>query len=144
MARILKPLTAIAATAVAMACAPGVGNEAGGGSSAASEGPSAVQPAVLTYAVPVGAVFHAEPLEGKFVVEGRCLYVQTAGFSFLPIFPEGARWDAAAGSLIFGSRRLAPGQRVSLTGTSVAGIQDLGAAFDSRGCDTTRTFRVAP
>jgi hypothetical protein len=127
-------------------CAPGPQNESGAAAAMAESGGSApsVGPAVLTYPAPPGATFHAEGLEGMLAVEGGCLYVRTAAFRFLLIFPEGTIWDAAAGAVRLDGQRLKPGDRVALTGNGVAGARDLGPGFDPGGCDTSRTFRVAP
>lgn len=129
------------------ACAPAAnqGAEAGpGGEAAAAAGPAAGPPIVLTWSPPANAAFHPMGTDGTLTLDGRCLYLETPAYRFLLVFPEGARWDAAAGGVRLRDQLLRPGTRVSLSGESLAGPGAVAPGFDAQGCAADRVFRLGP
>jgi hypothetical protein len=123
------------------ACAPGAQDEtpAAETSSRASPG-KAAEPVPLTRPAPEGGNYHAIRLDGTLTLENGCFYVGTPGLRFLLVWPDGTRWDAAEGAILFREQRLRIGQRVAVNGRSAPPAPD----FDARGCDTSKTFWVNP
>jgi hypothetical protein len=124
------------------ACAPAMPERSQ--ASGAGGPPVATAPTVLTWAPPTGAPLHAVGAEGVLERSGDCLYLATPQYRFLLVFPEGTRWDGAAGALRFGDQLLPIGSRVALSGTRSASPGAVAPGFDPRGCDAARIFRVNP
>jgi hypothetical protein len=68
----------------------------------------------------------AARLDGTLARLGGCLVVGTgSGVRVQPVFPAGkARWDEAAGTLIFAGRTYRPGERIILGGGGIASPAD--------------------
>lgn len=86
----------------------------------------------------------AQGIEGAIKYENGCLYLSQNGLRFLLFFREDTVIRAADGIVTFGSRRLEPGTRLSLTGSARMDVPEAGWP-ESRieGCDYTNTFHVA-
>lgn len=85
-------------------------------------------------------------MEGTFSVDGRCLYlvqIDAARRRTLPIFAvEGVSWCARDARLLIGDISVAPGQRVSLSG-SIPGSGTLHwVQRPHPSCDASNTFLI--
>jgi hypothetical protein len=141
----LSVVLALAACTPATEEDPVTANGGGRGQAAApGEASGGGAPIVLTWPAPSGGAFHAVGAEGTLVQDGRCLYLGTGTERFLLVFPEGTRWDAAAGGLRFGEQLLRLGSRVSLSGSSPSSPEAVAPGFDPRGCAAGSIFRVNP
>jgi hypothetical protein len=144
-------LAAVSTLVLALAaCAADTGDDpmaANAGRSLAAAGAAQAGgsgPIVLTWAAPAGGAFHAVGAEGTLVQEQGCLFLRTGADRLLLVFPEGTRWDGAAGGLRFGNQLLRLGSRISLSGNSPSGPEGVAPGFDTRGCAAGTIFRVNP
>jgi hypothetical protein len=86
----------------------------------------------------------AQGIEGAIEYEDGCLYLRQNGLRFLLFFREDTVTRAPDGIVTFGSRRLEPGTRLSLTGSARMNVPEAGWPGNRiEGCDYTNTFHVA-
>jgi hypothetical protein len=86
----------------------------------------------------------AQGIEGAVEYENGCLYLRQSGLRFLLFFREDTVSRAPDGIVTFGSRRLEPGTRLSLTGSARLDVPEAGWPENRiEGCEYTNTFHVA-